>query len=188
MIAELAAIQSQIEWLMQLTVRHLLDVSIETARIIMGSTTLARNADIWISTVREKHPDAGAIAWAEVAFKQVSDLAKSRNDYLHSIFGFGESAEEAAFLFSHSISSNDKVFPTFAMRVKTAAPTPVSSLRQSRDQAARLSVIAAHVEWLAMPEDEGPSPFQRRLGGRHPPVAPMKPPRSAKGRVPPPRS
>jgi hypothetical protein len=180
MIAELAATQSQIEWLMQLTVMHLLEVSGEAARVIMGSTSLAANAQIWISVVREKHPEDGCRAWAEVAFKQMSDLAKSRNDYLHSVYGYGETADDISFMFSHVIEPTDKVFPTAGIRVKTLAIAPLSRLRAARDQAARLTVILAHIEWEASPEDFDASPFLRRLGGRHPPTSPTARPRKAK--------
>src|ERR1700760_2259099 len=77
LIAEIAATQSQIEWLMRLTVQHLLGVLPQLALKIMGSTSIAANAEIWISTVREKHPNKGAKEWAEYAYGQVSDLSKT---------------------------------------------------------------------------------------------------------------
>lgn len=183
LIAEVSALQSQIEWLMRLAVQHLLGITPPLALTIMGSTNIAANAEIWIRTVREKATSEAAKAWAEYAYAGIPDLTKGRNDFLHTLFGFvvGANQEDTNFFFGHMLSAQAaKAMPRRAIRVKTSAEAPLADLKKTRDGAARLSCVFAHVRWLVDEKSPEPSPWQRRLGSKLPP--PPATPQRKRGR------
>lgn len=76
---------------MLIAVKRLLDVSYGAACQVMGSTKIGANADTWIQIVRERHPLPDAKSWAEHGFKQVSLLARGRNDFVHALYGLDAS-------------------------------------------------------------------------------------------------
>lgn len=194
MVAELALIQSQIDWLMQLTVAAVLDVSHSAARSIMGSTSLAANAEIWLAAVREKHPFAEEILpWAEYVFGEMAAMAKGRNDFLHTLYGVVDKPGEPAnlaFSWGHVGGRDERGEERGAVRVKNAAAVSIADLRLTRDRAAYLSVAVAHIEWTATDplDDNGASPWLRRLGGPLPPPRGEAGFRKATKRQSPPRS
>lgn len=174
LIGELAALQSQCEWLMQLAVRRLLGLSMDTVRVLMGSTSIAANANIFISVVREKAVDPEVRAWAEYAFAQIEDLARSRNDFLHTLYGIRppEEGSEVDVLFAYGHRSDPfSKDPDLrvGIRVRSHSVVPLSQLKDIRDRAAYLTIVFAHVDWLASPETNGPSPWLRRLKSKLPP-------------------
>jgi hypothetical protein len=192
LITELAAIQSQIEWIMRLTVQHLLSVSPDTARLLMGSTSIETNSNLWINIVREKHHDKVAKEWAEFAFARVKELSKGRNDFLHTLYGF--SAQDfpnlsgaspigsIAFMYGHVVTKREMANPRRAIRVRSSASVPLSDLKQTRDSAAYLSVVFAHVEATSNPTPNERAPWLRRLGSKHPPQSQSVKPKTGKGR------
>jgi hypothetical protein len=173
LITELAAIQSQIEWLMQITVGELLEISPPAFRLVMGSTSLAINAQIWLEVVREKHPlKAHILPWAEYVFGEMEAMAKGRNDFLHTLYGVQTDADPAslAFNWGHVGDKLDRGKTRSGVRVKNAARVSLDELRGVRERAAYLSIATAHVEWTASdPLGDGGSPWLRRLGGPLPP-------------------
>ena len=194
LIADLAAIQSQIEWLMQLSIKKALVVERDTARAILGSTNLSANADIWIRIMREDHPHEEVVAWAEYAFSEMAALAKGRNDFLHTLFGFvppgGGGVDDLYFNWGHSDWEGERSSDRMAVRVKSNIAAPLKDLRIVRDRAAYLSIAVAHVEWTASHDhtaDDG-SPWLRRLGGPLPPPKGEWGPHKATKRPPPPKS
>ena len=188
LIADLAAIQSQIEWLMHLCLMHLLNLESATVRAILGSTSIASNADIWIRVVRERHPFEEIVLWAEYCYGEMPALAKSRNDFLHTLFGFAETTDgDVYFAFGHVGGALDRNSPRVAMRVKNQARALLSELRDARNRAAYLSLAFAHVEWTAIPDSDG-SPWLRRLGGPLPPLKGEWGLHKATRRPPPPQS
>jgi hypothetical protein len=171
LIADISALQSQIEWLMRLTVQHLLDVTPATAHRIMGSTSIAANAGIWVAVVCEKHHDEVAKEWAQYAFNKIGNLAEGRNDFLHTLYGFatpGASQGDISFMHGYAVTREDMKLPRRAMRVKFDKQRPLSDLRVVRNSAVYLSVIFAHVEHEASPYKIAPSPWLRRLGSKRP--------------------
>ena len=190
MMAELAAIHSQIEWLMRLTVQHLLTISPALARTIMGSTVIRANAAIWIATVRQKHPDTRCKEIAETAYEGITQLAQNRNDFIHAIFGFATEEENVErmgplhFWPGHHTNSQKymRSLPRRAVRVRTSTEIPLPTIAEVHKEAARLSVMFAQVEWGVNPTATGRSPWLRKLAAL-PPSRPQKgQPKKGKGR------
>jgi hypothetical protein len=158
-LGELCAIQGQIEKLMQDTVALLLEVGDQLGKAIMGSSSMEANSLIWITTVRQRVKDETARAWAEIAYRELKDLAAGRNDFVHAAYGqnLGESARIQ--MFGFSISTGPMVIAkgrgSMAMRVKSGKRRPVSDLQDVRDKAARLSNIFAAVEISAVEQLQG---------------------------------
>jgi hypothetical protein len=192
LITELNAIQAQIEWLMRLTVQHLLNISPDTAKGIMGSTSIETNSNLWIKVIREKHPDSSIKQWAEFAFLRIKELSKGRNDFLHTLYGFAVENDvlfgPISFIYGHIAKKRHKAIPRRAVRVRTSAIAPLDDLNTARNEAAYLSVVFAHVEASANPSEVGRVPWLHRLGSKHPPQSQSVKPKKGKGRAPPPRS
>ncbi len=179
LIAEISAIQSQIEWLMRLVVQHCLACEAATARSIMGSTSIAANAKIWFDVVSESwagHDDA--LEWADAAYAGISKLAEDRNSYLHTLYahrdGDGDGDQNFNVAFAHQLSKGERSRMPAAIKVRTNKPVSLSDLRGARDRAARLSIIFAFFEWEAMEIEGAPNPFSRRLAAL-PPMPPHTP-------------
>lgn len=191
LVAELAAIQSQIEWLMQMSLAYLLDVEFGTARQILGSTNLGANSETWIQVVREKWAGktefAEAVEWAEWAFSEMTHIAKGRNDFLHTLFGYRDDQDDVWFTWAHLAKPRSDSRKRVAIRVKSAVFSPLSELKAVRDRAAYLSIAMAHIETVAADFD-GRSPWPRRLGGPRPPLKGETGPHKARARALPPRS
>lgn len=180
LIGELSAIQSQCEWLMQLATRRLLDTSMDTVRVIMGSTSLASNANIFIAVVREKSSDPETRAWAEYAYEQIDDLSRSRNDFLHTLYGVSPPEEDpnipVLFAYGHRAGRIDKSPERqVGIRVRSHSVVPLSDLREIRDRAAYLTVVFAHIVWLVDPGRTDRSPWPRRLKSKLPPPSRRSP-------------
>ena len=192
LVADIAAIQSQVEWLMRLTVQHLLSVSPETAQNIMGSTNIGSTSSVWRDVIRDKCEDDAVKQWAEFAFAQMSDMAKGRNDYLHTLYGLDTDQAphgRVSFMFSHEVSRKNMKEPRRAIRVKTSADAPIADLKAVRDRAAYLSRVLAHIERSVSPHcRDMPSPWPRRLGSKLPPESPKAKPTKGKGHPPRPQS
>jgi len=169
-ITEIAAIQSQIDWLMRVTVRRLLDVSAETASEIMGSTATRTNAKIWLSVVTEKHPSAEAKEWASYANHMLIELSSVRNDYLHTLFGmhanYAPLPNQVVFAVGHRRATHLHLRQQKALRVSNQKLVDLSRLRPIRDSAARLSCVFAHIDFLVSEKTEH-SPWRRRLSQQH---------------------
>ena len=176
LIAEISAIQSQIEWLMRLTVQHCLGCTSDTARTIMASTNVAANAKIWFDVVCEAWADNEiALDWADAAYAGIGKLAEDRNSYLHTLYAHrdGEAEDDFNVAFAHQFSKTYRAKIPAAIKVRTNKPVSLAGLRLARDHAARLSIIFAYFEWEAM-EIGIASPFERRLAAL-PPMPPHTP-------------
>lgn len=189
LVAELAAIQSQIEWLMQLSLVDILGCKFATARKILGSTNMAPNSEIWIAAIREKtKPTDEKAQWAEWAFSEMAHIAKGRNDFLHTLFGFtDDQGANVWFQWAHIAKPRLEKRERIALRVKSAVRAPIEELEAVRNRAAYLSIAMAHIEAL-FDSGDGKSPWRRRLGGPLPPLKGETGPHKARERPPPPRS
>lgn len=189
LIAELSAVQTQSEWLMRLTIQHLLDVTPFTAQRIMGSTNIESNVMIWISVVRENHPDEAVKEWAEYAVSRMRSAAQSRNDFLHTLYGLatdGELQGNTSFIYGHRATKRHMDLDRRAIRVRTSTEAPLKDLRKLTDQAAFLTLVFAHVEESVNPTSNGKAPWLDRLGSKRPPQAkPLKAPKATTRRSPP---
>lgn len=169
LIAELAAIQSQIEWLMQLTVKHLLECNPETARLLMGSTNIRVLADSWLAVVLENTNDPIMEEWVRRAHREIADLARDRNSFLHTLYAHqdGDTPDDYNVAIAHEPRARTRTAAPSAIRIRNNKAVDLTGLRDARDRAARASVLFAHIEWIAM-EIDVPSPFLRRLAGLYP--------------------
>ena len=166
LIGAICAIQGQIEFLMLMTVQHLLGLDVPLARRVMGSTSIETNTTIWLEAVRSKCSDPEGAAWAAVAATEIKDLAAGRNDFVHGTYAFNQDTGDA-----------------IAMRIRSDKTRPVSDLEMVRDQAARVSNIVALVNWISLGLGRSqPQPSWRdRLGPLPAPPPPKAAPRSGKG-------
>lgn len=169
LIADIAAIQSQIEWLMQLTVKHLLECNPDTARLLMGSTNIRVLADSWLAVVLENSEDQDVEAWMHLAHREIASLAQDRNAYLHTLYAHqdGDTPDDYNVAVAHEPRARTRTAAPAAIRIRNNKAVDLSGLRAARDRAARASVLFAHIEWLSMDLD-APSPFQRRLSSLYP--------------------
>lgn len=177
-IAEIAAIQSQIEWLMQLTVKHILGCSPDVARTLMGTTNIRALADSWLAVALDGAEEGEAQAWVRLAHREIGALAQDRNAFLHTLYAHqaGDDPEDYNVAVAHERGSRPNLALPAAIRLRNNKAVDLSGLDAARNRAARASVLFAHIEWLAM-ELDAPSPFLRRLFALYPqgPVSPEAP-------------
>jgi len=197
LIGEICAIQGQIEWAMLGTVRQLLGVERRTAQHIMGSTSIAANAQIWLSVVNESQCDDETKDIAGVGFKRLAALAEGRNDFLHAVYGAtGTSYPNGVtedFLIRPDLHGLPKLAGkgNVAMRVRNQNIRDVADLKLVRDEAAFISVVAAHVQWVSHDREtwgNEPSPWLDILAKPHPSSLQKPAPRKATKHYDPPRS
>jgi hypothetical protein len=183
LIADISAIQTQIEWLMRLTIQHLLKIKPATALKIMGSSSITTNAEIWIYAIRDIHQKDEVKTWAEYAFTQMKEMAKGRNDFLHTLYGFatnGAPQGDISFLYGHRIFKRHTKLPKRAVRVRTSVEVFLNDLKKVRDHAAYLSLVFAHIQSETSPHPDEHSPWLRRLGTQLPPQSQKIKPRKGK--------
>jgi len=151
LLGEICAVIGQIEFLMQLSVADLLDISQSLAQRILGSTSLAINTEIWAETVKAKCKRRDLHGLAEAVRAEIGDIMASRNDFFHTIYGIDLGEEN----FALTRNPDDAIGRTpIAIRVKTMKKTPITELKVTRDKAAQLSHFVAHIrnagtaEWV----------------------------------------
>ena len=185
LIGEICAIQGQIEWMMQNTVREAFKVDNPLTQRIMGSTSIGTNAEIWIGVVRRKQRRKGILAHAEQAFRDIKDLAEGRNDFVHAVY-FTKNPGSRTGMFirvaeagSHNPANSRTAI---AVRVRNRKEVSVRKLAEVRDIAAAISVRVAHVHWSTTMERvlREPSPWLGRLSELPVPSVPTPAPRQAK--------
>jgi hypothetical protein len=94
MLGEICAIQGQIERLMQESLWMLLDMWIDDAAAILGSTNLRNNVDIWARIVSSKCEDRRTLAHVTAVVDGIATLTTGRNDFIHAIFAKETSIHE----------------------------------------------------------------------------------------------
>lgn len=165
-IAEIAAIQSQIDWLMRLTVKRLLDVSTDTASAIMGSTATRTNSKIWLKIINEKHPSTEAKEWATYAIYNLENLTSVRNDYLHTLYGihadYAALPNQIVFAVGDRRATHLHLRKQKALKISNQKVVDLARLGPIRDEAARLSCVFAHIDTLVT-EKSVYSPWRHRL-------------------------
>lgn len=147
LVGELTAIQGQIEELLLRTVTALLGLERRTASVILGSSKIADNTNIWATLIREKHTDPDLLLWVKHAKKEIEALAADRNDFVHAYFAFGTAdldrmLSEAPGGHPHIPKPHQTVV---AARVRTGRRRDVADIRKVRDRAAVLSCMVAHI-------------------------------------------
>ncbi|MCA3262661.1 MAG: hypothetical protein ING44_12025 [Telmatospirillum sp.] len=162
LIGEICAIQGQIEYLMVVCVQKLLEVSDECARTIMSSTTIANNAQIWLTAVREKSGKPDLISVAETATKEMRALAEGRNDFVHAVYAHTGRAEARGItLLSFRLPPNSELYGRpVAVRVRNKKQTDPSELERVRAIAIKVNRMVAHISWELQ---GGASPWRDKL-------------------------
>ena len=165
LVCDIAAIQSQIEWLMRMTVQELLDVPPHIARQIMGSTNFNANAEIWIGCLRTKKAGEKYLPWAEWATTKIQWMTANRNAYLHTLFGMdtrGQPQGDVSFRVGHRPSWRFAQLRPAAVRVKSNKPADLEALADTYRKICFISRVVAHVQWSAGPKAV-PSPWRDTL-------------------------
>ena len=195
LIGEICAIQGQIEWMMLHGVKRMLGVEESLARRIMGSTSIAANADIWINCIRAKQKRRKRdLAHAERAYSDIAKLTEGRNDFVHAIYFVKTDTNETGLMVRIAApglmpAQMEDHHSAVAVRVRSGKAASIEGLLAIRDLAAEVSVRVAHVGWTASFTSQfGRSPWQERLGELSPLSPPKRAPRQAKARPSPPRS
>jgi len=183
MIADLVIIETQIQWIMRMTMQALLGLSSTAAQAILGSTNIGPNMATWLAVVMEKHPSEDAKSWAIYANSEAATLANDRNSFAHSIWGFHTNVsgeDQISLLFGNTKHPMTKYRVRSGLRIKNAAKVELARLKHAREAAFRLSCIFAHIHWVGNPAYDGPSPWQRKLGKPPPRPRSMEELRKAK--------
>ena len=132
------------------TVTRLLAVDDATGAKIMGSTRVADNSAIWARVIGNRitnHPEIAQ--WVAIAQREIIDMAELRNDFIHAVYS-GDYVEAGYF--------EPGVQTTSATRIKSGKIRSTDELKDTRDQAAALSCLVAHVDHLTKAE---------RIAARH---------------------
>jgi hypothetical protein len=178
LLGEIVEIMGQTDNILLGTVARLLNVDKSAAREIMGSTRIENNVSIWGRVVRDRFSSPEVSSLVLVAATQISDLARRRNDFIHALYtnDYADGYVQPGYQ------------TTTATRIRSGRSRPTSDLQSTRELAATVSCLVAHVDHQATTsEDRGPSPWLERLGSllqAHP--RPRRAPRRGKERQPPP--
>ncbi|UVC08172.1 hypothetical protein IHQ71_23925 [Rhizobium sp. TH2] len=173
-IGEICAIQGQIEYLMQVSLSRATALGMETSQLILGSTNLTANAEIWLNLLyhyRHVLPSL-SLPWAEHFFEELCDFIRGRNDLLHAVYGYNttlnlnDGTQRQIFTLNH-FEHDDIDQTAVAMRVKNSVASPTAKISEMRNKAARLSlIIATH---LLGSDCKMTQTSQDRLGSPPPP-------------------
>jgi hypothetical protein len=154
-LGTLTVILGQVDDLMVQAVAWLLNVDRQAANIIMGSSKIADNVEIWANIIRNRINDEDILWLIELAGKESAAVSAARNDFIHATFSH---ITQLADGFSIPIQ-----IPV-ARRVRKTNLRPVSELPGIIDQAARLSCLVAHVGHLVTGNPASSSAWLQRLG------------------------
>jgi len=153
-LGELCAIQGQVEHLLVHTLHYVLDLPLETARMMLASSSIHTNARTWIAVFREKYHDQPILETAEAAFELVERTTKGRNDFVHAIFatpmGNMWKLDVAPKGTRHRRSKGNEAI---AVRTRDIGKKrPISDLISVRNDAARLSVLLSEIASEFLPD------------------------------------
>lgn len=173
-LGELTAIIGQIDEAMAATVNGLINADRATTNIIMGSSKVADNANIWSALIKARTADEDVLWLVEHALAEIQSVSKGRNDFIHAFYQMGP------FKFKEARTRPDtndvtvilSAGPATARRIRGEKQRPVAELESVRDQAARLSCLVADIEWRVRvhpPDHPERSPWLERLEPSLPP-------------------
>lgn len=153
-LGELCAIQGEVEHLLVHTLHYVLDLPLETARMMLASSSIHTNAKTWIAVFRAKCHGQPILQTAEAAFNLVESTTKGRNDFVHAIFATPignmwmlDVAPKGA---RHRRSKGSEAI---AVRTRDISKKrPISDLVSVRNDAARLSVLLSEIASEFLPD------------------------------------
>lgn len=163
-LGEISVIQGHVEAVMACTVARLLDVPMDLARAIMGSTRVLTNFEIWRDTIHAK-PHRGELGeLANQAFTLAKTLATGRNDFVHGVYV--HLIEEPTGTIPGLVLADEPDVPDVPIAAyrsrDPARQRGVEGIRDVRRLAAKLSRLVAHIDALVRDPD-APTPWQNRL-------------------------
>ncbi len=139
-IGETCVILGQIDLFMQDTVMWLLNVSVPTAAVIMGSTNARARAEVWRQIVETKCKDEKTKLLAANALKQFEKLSGQRNDVVHALFATVLKVSgnvEAIHLDMYPAEVHNQPGGTpVAIKVKNRKHQPAAAIEEIRNNAA----------------------------------------------------
>jgi hypothetical protein len=167
LLGELTVILGQIDELMIRTVQRLLSVQRDVANKIMGSTKFADNGKIWLTVIMERVSDPDILWLVNIANREFEPLSAARNDFIHAWF-YAASGYFGTYFGNWFGRYFGRPFAT-ARRVKRDQERPIRDLEPTRDRAARLSCLIAHIDHLIEGKPALTSPWRSRLAPTLPP-------------------
>jgi hypothetical protein len=191
-LGTLIAIFGQIDDLMVQLVSHLLNIDRPAANVVMGSTSVETNVQVWFETIRNRTKDEDILWLIEQVRKEFPDVTMKRNGFIHAVFfhrtmpipGVGMVTGGGGFLGGTFI-----VRPApLARRYKKGGPSQsVDELPKLIEQCSRLSCMVAHVDHLMAGNPATSSPWLERLAPTLRPRLDTAEERKAKARQVPPK-
>ena len=159
-IGEICAIQGQIEYLMQNIVGRLLKLGSTDARLaVMGGTGIKANANVFIQVARNKLKDADLLKIAEGAFRDIAKLTEGRNDFVHAFYAHGDEDRDGGFTLTGGDTSEPFMDNIVAIRTGNRKRRKVEDIQIVRNEAARVSLALAHIDFALMTDRPEHSPW-----------------------------
>lgn len=181
-LGELLAILSQADDIMVGIAAFLLKVDRAAANVIMGSSKVGDNVQIWAETIRNRTIDEDILWMVEIVIKEMPGLSESRNDFIHAVFSHPmQILDDGSAVFGGPEDGSPAAVmtptgpvmvtrrPPLARRVRNIKTRAVSDLPAIIDRAGRLSCILAHIGHLIAGNPATTSPWLERLGPTLPP-------------------
>jgi hypothetical protein len=153
-LGKLTAILGQVDDLMVETIARLLNVDRDAANWIMGSSKVADNTEIWEKVIKNRTADEDVLWLIEHVKKEIVDISRSRNDFIHAVFWHLTQTDGFSFFSQNSV----------ARRVRNTTLRPVTELPEIINQSARLSCLVAHIDHLIAGNPAASSTWLERLG------------------------
>lgn len=162
MLGELTAIMGLVDEEMTQLVTDLLDIDRGAGNVVMGSTKLETNCDIWAAIIAQNTIDAETLWLVKYAGTEMRAVQKGRNDFIHAVFREeGGIFDRLVFDPTHFDTGTVK-----ARRVKKEEEVDLSELPPLLLRAARLSCLVAHISHLMKGT---PSPWHGKFDPELPP-------------------
>lgn len=167
-LGELTAIIGQVDEDITRTVSGLISADRPTANLVLGSSKVADNSNIWAALIGLRSKDEDILWLVEHAIKEITEVSKGRNDFVHAFFQHGSvlSISVVEVEDGHAVVYGETE-PVTARRVRNNKRRPIAELFDVRDRAARLSCLIAHIGWCMAPHGRDHpehSPWLERLG------------------------
>jgi hypothetical protein len=145
---------------MQQVIRPLLGIAPEEAQKKLGSTSMRKNAKIFIEIVRDKCASQQLKAVAEDVYLGLDRLSSGRSDFLHAIF---VKIEKLGFTLSFGGVMSPSEIATAVRTKNHNKRRKISDLEATRDDAAQTSCRLAHIYFCLISRTDGPSPWSGKF-------------------------
>ncbi len=144
-IGELCAIQGQIEFFMQLTVKVLLKISMPNARKRLGRPNITANANVWLTAVEKHVPREEIKELARLVVEEIEVIRRGRNDFVHAVFAISGEKEGDFWMQRNIVGEIPPLGYKPAVAVHNLKTKPMENLKETRDKAAAISRFIFHI-------------------------------------------